>query len=335
MKKMCWLMFILCLSLMTTGCFSKNEKNVVKSFKKQVSGIKGYHIKGEMEIFNNEEVYKYKVEAAYSAKDLYRVSLYNVDNKHEQIILKNATGVYVLTPALNKSFKFQSDWPNNNSQIYLLGSILNDLESDKNKEFKKIEDGYKLISKVNYPNNENLVRQEVIFDKKMKIKEVIVLDKEDKPGIKMKFTKVDLKARFKEDYFDLKQNMETARITEEIESASKLDDVLYPMFLPVNTKLGDKDKVSKMDGERSIMTFVGDKPFILVEETVRSSNVLDIIHVIGDPVILGDGVAALTNNSINWHTKAKEYYIASSNLSRSELIKVANSISVNVAPVGK
>jgi len=38
-----------------------------------------------------------------------RVSLKNKTNNHEQIILKNSDGVYVLTPSLNKSFKFQSD----------------------------------------------------------------------------------------------------------------------------------------------------------------------------------------------------------------------------------
>ena len=29
----------------------------------------------------------------------------------------------MVTPSLNKSFKFQSDWPYNNSQVYLINSI--------------------------------------------------------------------------------------------------------------------------------------------------------------------------------------------------------------------
>ena len=56
---------------------------------------------------------------AYLKKDKFRVGLTNKTNNHEQIILKNDDGVYVITPSLNKSFKFQSDWPYNNSQIYL------------------------------------------------------------------------------------------------------------------------------------------------------------------------------------------------------------------------
>ena len=36
--------------------------------------------------------------------------------------------VRVLTPSLNKSFKFQSDWPYNNSQVYLLQTLLSDIQ---------------------------------------------------------------------------------------------------------------------------------------------------------------------------------------------------------------
>jgi len=48
-----------------------------------------------------------KKDLAKKKKDMYKVSLTNKANNHEQIILKNNDGVYVLTPSLNKSFKFQ------------------------------------------------------------------------------------------------------------------------------------------------------------------------------------------------------------------------------------
>ncbi len=47
------------------------------------------------------------------------------------MILKNDDGVYVLTPALNKSFKFQSEWPENSSQAYLFESLVKDITEDK------------------------------------------------------------------------------------------------------------------------------------------------------------------------------------------------------------
>ena len=62
-------------------------------------------------------------------------------------------GVYVLTPTLNKSFKFQSKWPYNNSQSYLLQSIINDMENDANLKMTKQDGNYVFTSEVNYKNN--------------------------------------------------------------------------------------------------------------------------------------------------------------------------------------
>ena len=58
----------------------------------------------------------------------------------------------VVTQSLNKSFKFQSEWPYNNSQIYLLQPILMDLENDKNLKFEAKNNEYIFIAKVNIDN---------------------------------------------------------------------------------------------------------------------------------------------------------------------------------------
>ena len=60
-----------------------------------------------------------------------------------QIILRNEEGVFVLTPALNKSFRFQSDWPQNSSQAYLYESLVRDILQDKkNLTFEKTDKYY-------------------------------------------------------------------------------------------------------------------------------------------------------------------------------------------------
>ena len=50
--------------------------------------------------------------------------------------------VIVLTPSLNKSFKFESEWPYSNSQVYLLQSLLQDLNNDKALVLEKKDNGY-------------------------------------------------------------------------------------------------------------------------------------------------------------------------------------------------
>ena len=130
MKKIIFVSITLCLIFLTSGCMKYSEKGLVKDLNKKINSITGYHIEGNMEIYNGDNIYKYNVESSYE-NNQYRVSLINKANNHEQIILKNNDGVYVLTPSLNKSFKFQSNWPNNNSQVYLLESVLNDINKDK------------------------------------------------------------------------------------------------------------------------------------------------------------------------------------------------------------
>ena len=131
MKKYLLLVFVGCLLL--TGCGRYNKEDATKEFSKNVKDISSYNLKGNLEILNNEESFKYKVDVSYKEGDYYRVSLINQTNNHEQIILKNDNGVYVITPSLNKSFKFQSEWPNNSSQAYILSALISDLENDKNK----------------------------------------------------------------------------------------------------------------------------------------------------------------------------------------------------------
>ena len=121
------------LMLFVTGCGSDSEEDLIAKFEKNVSNSKSYTLKGNMEILSNEETFTYSIEANYLQDDFYKVTLVNQTNNHEQIILKNNDGVYVVTRALNKSFKFQSEWPSNSSQSYILSSLVKDIKNDENR----------------------------------------------------------------------------------------------------------------------------------------------------------------------------------------------------------
>lgn len=325
MKKFVLFSVFLISCLLFTGCGKYGEKDLVKDLAKKIENSKSYHINGELEIINNEDNYLYQVEVSYEKDDKFRVSLKNKINNHEQIILKNSDGVYVLTPSLNKSFKFQSEWPYNNSQAYLLQTILKDIQSDKERTFKTTEDGYLLTTKVNYANNKNLVKQNIYIDKNLNINEVHILNSEDQVQMKMKFTDVDMKANYKDNYFTLKENMTSSEVEE---TTSKIEDIIYPMYMPINTFLSSQDKVSKEDGERVILTFEGEKPFLLVEETVNKEEELTVIPTYGEPFQFMDTVGALSTNSLSWIANGMEYYLVSDVLNQDELVEVAESISV-------
>lgn len=95
MKKL--IMLALGVMLLITGCKDKTEEDLIAKFEKNITNSKSYILKGNMEILSNEETFTYSLEASYLKDDYYKVTLVNQTNNHEQIILKNKEGVYVLT----------------------------------------------------------------------------------------------------------------------------------------------------------------------------------------------------------------------------------------------
>lgn len=326
MKKYLLCILVLLSGFLLVGCGKYGEKDIVNDLNKKISKIDNYYLNGELEIINNEDSYLYDVEVAYQKEDNFRVSLKNKTNNHEQIILKNQEGVYVLTPSLNKSFKFQSEWPYNNSQAYLLQTILKDIESDQEKTFEEIDSMYVFTTKVNYSNNNQLVKQKVSIDKDLNIKSVDILNEKDELQMKMTFNNIDYNATYDDSYFTLQGNMKN--VETETTSAT-LDSILYPMYIPENTQLSGQEKVSIENGERIILTFSGDNPFTVVQETAKAAEELLTIPMYGEPYIITDTVGALSDNSVSWVSNGVEFYVVSDKLSGEQLLEVANSINVN------
>lgn len=399
------LTLVLCGVFLLTGCKSYNERDIVKELENKLNKANSYFVQGEMEITNNEDIYTYSVEVSFKEKDNYKVVLTNTSNDHTQVILRNSDGVYVVTPSLNKSFKFQSDWPYNNSQVYLLKSLIEDMSNEDGRSFEKNDKGYVFTTKVVYPNNEKLVKQTISLDKKLNIDVVRVLDKDNNTQIKMKYNRIDWNKGFSDDYFDLSSIIDVTEAREkssvdngnmnsnsnsndnsnmnsnsnnsdssvkgsdndrgnlngdnsdssdnsnmnsnsntntntnedssktETKETASLDDVIYPMYLPSNTYLKGTEKFKTDTGQRLILTFEGDNPFTLVEETVTRSKDHEIIPTYGELELLLDAIAIVNDNSVNWISNGTQYYITSDTLATSSLLEVARSISV--LPVSK
>lgn len=325
--------FILCClvvfsAFLLAGC-GKGNKDVVKELNNKINKSKSYYISGELEIINNEDTYTYDTEVSYRAENQFKVLLKNKTNGHEQIILRNDEGVYVLTPSLNKSFKFQSEWPYNGSQSYLLQLLIKDINDDNEKTIENIEEGYIITTKVNYSNNEELTKQKIYVNKDNNITKVEVFDNNEKVKIRMNFANIDLNATFDDNYFKLENSMKTSSTDETV---SSIDEIIFPMYVPDNTYLSKQDKVFLNDGERVILTFAGDKPFTLVQETVKENTGLNVIST-GELEMISDSVGYVSDSAISWISNGIEYYISSSALTQKELLSVAKSMSV--MPVGK
>lgn len=323
MKK---LLLLLGFCLMLTGCGGYNSKKALEDFKKQINENTTYQLEGTMQILSNEKKFTYDVEVSYKEGDYYRVDLINTENSHEQIILKNDEGVYVITPNLNKSFKFQSDWPNNSSQAYILETILNDIENDSNRNFQKVDNKYVFTSNVNYPNNSNLVSQRVTFNKKMEPEKIEILNESGTAQITMTITKIEWNKKFDKEYFVLSSSIKED-CCEESESTGKVEDIIYPMYLPIGTTFQNQEVVKNDDSERVILTFSGDKSFILVEEMANASKEFEVTSASGDLIFYETILGALTDTSVSWTKDGMDYYIIGQNLTEEELLQIASSTS--------
>ena len=310
------------MALSLVGCSKMDSKEAINKYKKTLESNSKYTMTGQMSIISNEENYQYDVSVDYMEADYYKVSLVNKDNRHEQIILKNDNGVYVVTPSLNKSFKFQSEWPYNSSQAYILSSLLKDLENDSNVVFESKDDKYVLSSTVNYPNNSSLVSQKIIFDKDMLPTEVNVYNKEGVANITFKISKIDFKSKIDKTTFEI----DNTKSEGELDDVSSLDEIVYPMYLPTGTEFKG-EQTTEADTKRVILTFGGNKSFTLIEEVSSIPENFEVTSVSGDLVHYENILGTLNNKTLNWTMNGNDYYIISDNLTNEELLKVASSTS--------
>lgn len=277
----------------------------------------------------------------------------------------------VVTPDLNKSFKFQSDWPNNGSQSYLLDVLLKDVLNDDNVHIGK-EDKKYIQCRVNYPNNNTLYSEKIYIDDNYDVKMVEVLDQDGNVKITLKVNSIDYKAKFDDNFFKLEslisedENIsdedknvkdsqdKTTTTTKKIDDKNKdkttdnkeqnteenntnkenqdestgniLKDIVYPLYIPDNTKLSSEDTISTDNGNRAILTFSGDSPFVLIEEVSHRFDELEIIPVNGEPLILSDSVGAISDNSLYWTSNGIDYYLSSNSIDSRELMTIAEGL---------
>ncbi|WP_173917764.1 outer membrane lipoprotein carrier protein LolA [Halobacillus sp. Marseille-Q1614] len=345
MKRFPILFFMIMAALLVlSACGEQSKEDVVKKLEDQQAEMAGYKTDATMTMKTGKEDQKYQIQISHKKKDFYKVELASDrDEKGSQIILKNNSGVFVLTPALNKSFKFQSDWPENTSQPYLLNSLIRDIKADSEAEFNSTDNHYVFKTKTNYQNNQSLPFQEIYFDKKTYAPVMVkVLDKDMTSLVEVQFSNFAQDDSFKETDFDVDENMAMSQTEDTAVNAAEEDpaepeqpaeesaeaEVLYPEET-FGSSLFDEQKVATENGARTIMTYKGEKDFTVIQEsaTTQPASARETVAVNGELVQLADGsVGALSNQKLEWTKNQTTYHVASNELTQEELIAVANSV---------
>ncbi|OIJ21539.1 DUF4367 domain-containing protein [Anaerobacillus alkalidiazotrophicus] len=335
MKKMVALIFSCIVLLgMLAGCGEKTQEDIIEELGENIKNMTGYKAEATMTLETGKDPQQYVVEIWHKNPNYYRVALNNANKDQSQIILRNDEGVFVLTPALNKSFRFQSDWPENNSQVYLYESLVNDILMDPERIFTANDEHYVFQTKTNY-TNKNLQQQEITLNKKdLTPVSAKIMDVELKVLVNVEFEDFELNASFNEGDFDMDRNMTGAQLESLPAMAQESDEPLvvsFPMYVPDGTVLNDSKEVNIEDGKRVILTYTGDQDFTLIQQKSRVQQASTPMHITdGEPVDLGFTVGALTSEaqtkSINWSYDGVDFFLASKDLSTEEMISIARSV---------
>ena len=153
---------------------------------------------------------------------------------------------------------------------------------------------------------------------------VQVYDKNGAENITFKISKIEFGTKLDEGYFEVENNANE----EYSNTVNSLDEIVYPMYLPTGTKFKSEETVKTDEAERVILTFTGDKSFILIEEASARPDEFEVTTSSGELVFYENVLGNLTETSLNWSMDGKDYYIIGDNLTNEELLKVASSTSV-------
>jgi outer membrane lipoprotein-sorting protein len=206
---------VLCVALILAGCGSRSAESVVKDLDGVLGGLKSYQGKGTMTLHTGQQPLQYQVEVWYKKPSYYRVALTNAAKDITQIVLRNDEGVFVLTPKLRKSFRFQSDWPQNQGQVYLYQTLVQSILLDNSRQFAIDKDAYVFDVMANYQNG-SLARQKIWLDQKTYApRRVEVSDANANVMVEVTFDQFRFDVAFDDKAFDMAANLGTAQQQEE------------------------------------------------------------------------------------------------------------------------
>ncbi|BAQ08947.1 outer membrane lipoprotein-sorting protein [Bacillus sp. OxB-1] len=312
--------------VLLAACGSPSKEDVMKKLSGKWSDTKGYDLQATMEIKTGAEPRVYDVNVWHTKPDFYRVNVTQEGSEDSQMIVRNEEGVFVVTPSLGKTYKFQSDWPAQNSQAYLIGTLSDDIKADKNSTMTEKDNTYIFETATRNNHKKVLPTQQIHIDKKTLLpKYVSILDENKEEKIRITFKKITLGMERKPaDYAVEMEN--TGTETPPTEKESMALSLYLPSIEWDGVSQVAEEVVQTDNGIRSFMTYGGTKEFIIVQEPASKPEGKMAVSVEGDPVDLGFTVAALTEKSISWESDGVSFFIASDMLTQDELIEVAASM---------
>ena len=174
--------------VLLAACGTPSKEDVMKKLSGKWNDTKGYELQATMEIKTGAEPRLYDVAVWHTKPAFYRVNVTQAGSEDSQMIVRNEEGVFVVTPSLGKTYKFQSDWPAQNSQAYLIGALSEDIKADKNATMTEKDKMYIFETATRNNHKKVLPTQQIHIDKKTLLPTYVsVLDENKEEKIRITF----------------------------------------------------------------------------------------------------------------------------------------------------
>lgn len=324
MKKLTTVLLLI-ITLFLFGCTKDvTASEAYDSFKEKITDAKSYELSGEMKVLKSSGEIIFDMEICYEAPENYKVTYVNKANNSRQILLKNSNGVYVLSPELNKEFKFESSWPLNSSHIYIINKVLIDLENDASREILETDDNYIFKSAISHKIKSELICQKVYLNKKTLDIEKITYNSEEKEEIIFTINSIEYDKSFDSNAFNQEAIMESETSLIGDGSLVIVNEIL------VNSVIEDVSLATTSTHEGiTILTFDGAKKFVVIHSNIIETEVSAILRVYDDFVLLDQTVGMVSDSCLTFYLGNKEIRILSDALTLEEMAMIANSIEMN------
>lgn len=319
---------LMLVTLLLVACGKKGEEDVVGELAENWKKIQSYKAEAELTLYTGQEPQEYTVEVWHKKPDYYRISLTNKAREITQIILRNEEGVFVLTPHLNKSFRFQSNWPESNGQVYLYESLIKDILADAGRTFTVEGDKYVFETVTNY-HNKTLSSQKIWLTKDLKIEQLEVMDTDYQVAVRVQFKAMEFDYDFEDNAFEMKRNMQGALLDSiptmalEQEQHQGSFGTYYPEYYPPGVELVEEKEVNQNGVPMVVLRYAGDYQFSIVQQRPTAKTV-DM--PVGDIVDLGFTIGVLGERTLFWTYDGVDFSLTAEDMPQEEMVAIARSV---------
>jgi outer membrane lipoprotein-sorting protein len=345
MRRITWMVtIVLCVAVVLAGCGKKEVGDVVKDLENVVGKLDSYKASGSMLLHTGQQPLEYQVEVWFQDPHYYRIALTNVKKDITQIVLRNDDGVFVLTPHLNKSFRFQSDWPDHQGQVYLYQTLVKSILKDNERLYTVDEKSKAYVFDVSADyENSSLVRQKIWLNHNTYAPEhVEISDENANVMVVVEFDHFEFDKEFEKDSFEMQRNMTSWNLQslpvmgemdeEELEGEASENEVeqhfgiMTPMYTPEGVEQVEIKEMKLGEDQAVLLRYEGEYNYTIVQARPQSKTVSILPGTLIDLHFTLGVMTGTDHKMLRWISDGVEFRLSTGDLPQSEMIQIAQSV---------